>query len=144
MSVRHVHAKPDEYIAVHRDGSYSGGSRSSGDDSGIFGCLLMIAIGFVIYAVFVIVGAIVTFVMNYWHILLGGIVFALILWFWGKSIAKFLWNGVLRLVKSFTSRKTAGQQNSVRGSSPALQIENPQEPVYHPRGKIIQKRRNRI
>ena len=144
MSVRHVHAKPDEYIAVHRDGGYSGGRRSAGGESDLFGCLLMIAIGFVIYAVFVIVEAIVTFVMNYWYILLGGITFALILWFWGKSIAKFLWNGVLHLVKSFTSRKTAGQKSPLSSSSPVLQIENQEEPAFHPRGKIIQKRRNRI
>lgn len=48
MSVRHVHARPGEYIAVHRQhGSRGGGSGSGGGD----GCLTLLAIIFVIWIV---------------------------------------------------------------------------------------------
>ena len=134
MSVRHIHAKPDEYIAVHRDGGYTGGSRSSGDDSGFFGCLLMIAIGFVIYAVIVIVEAVVNFIANYWPVLLAGIALILFIVFCGPPICKFLWNKISR------KRQVSAPPTEVETVSPQIEIEE-DDPAYHPYGKIIQKRR---
>ena len=47
MSVRHVHAKRGEYIAVHRD--HDGGSSGGGDDCD--GCFVIITICFVIFLI---------------------------------------------------------------------------------------------
>ena len=48
MKVRHIHASPGEYIAVHRDGS--GGSGGSGGDfeEDMTGCLIVAIIGFAV------------------------------------------------------------------------------------------------
>lgn len=43
MSVRHIHASPGEYIAVHRNGRYHGGGSSDAS-----GCLVLL-IGFAVY-----------------------------------------------------------------------------------------------
>ena len=47
MSVRHVHAKPGEYIAVHRNHG-GGGGGTSGDG---MGCLTLVAVGFAIWLI---------------------------------------------------------------------------------------------
>ena len=74
--VRHVHAKKNEYIAVHRGGSGGGGSSSD------MGCLSVLAVIFGIYAVGYIL-------INFWHILLTIGAIALIIYF-RKPILSFL------------------------------------------------------
>ena len=87
MSVRHVHAKPGEYIAVHRNHG-GGGGGTSGDG---MGCLTLVAVGFAIWLI-----------VSLWEIILACLIIALAIWLiWlfraplGKAIgwsAKHLWS----------------------------------------------------
>ena len=45
MKLRHIHASPGEYIAVHRDGSGGSGGDFEGD---MTGCLIVAIIGFAV------------------------------------------------------------------------------------------------
>ena len=67
MSVRHIHAKPGEYIAVHRGhGGKSGGGSSGGGGEG---CLGLIAIIFLIW-----------FIASFWEILVALAILCAVIW----------------------------------------------------------------
>ena len=68
MSVRHVHARPGEYIAVHRKHGNGGGSHS-GNGGGDEGCLYIIAIIIVIWII-----------ASIWKILVALAIFCAVIW----------------------------------------------------------------
>ena len=93
MSVRHINAKPGEYIAVHRHhGSYyrSGGG-GGGTGGGGEGCLSILAVLFVIWII-----------ASFWEIILGLVILSVIIWviwwfrhpIWGgvRLISTKIWN----------------------------------------------------
>ena len=85
MSVRHVHAKPGEYIAVHRHR----GGRSSGVEG--IGCLAVIAFGFTVW-----------FIVSYWKIILTCVIASLALWLiW--EFRSPLWKAVCWISKQLWS-----------------------------------------
>ena len=43
--IRHIHARPSEWVKVHRDGRSSGGGGGGGDPAGFLGCLILLIIG---------------------------------------------------------------------------------------------------
>ncbi|MBQ9338660.1 MAG: hypothetical protein IJS14_15335 [Lentisphaeria bacterium] len=133
MSVRHIHAKPNEYIAVHRDG-FARPSRSSSGESDFFGCLFLLGIAYIFYIVAALVEAVVNFVASYWAVLLGGIALILFLVFCGPPVCKYLWNKITR------KRPTPETPAEVEAVPAQIEIEE-DDPACHPYGKIIQKRR---
>ena len=69
MSVRHIHARPGEYIAVHRGHGHGGRSgRGSSGGSGT-GCLYLLAIIFVIW-----------FIASFWEILVSLAILCAVIW----------------------------------------------------------------
>lgn len=70
MSVRHIHARSDEYIAVHRNHtSRRSSSSGGGGDGGIFFLfILWVTLG--LLALY-IVSQILLFILAYWYIFLG-------------------------------------------------------------------------
>ena len=87
MSVRHVHAKPGEYIAVHRNHG-GGGGGTSGDG---MGCVTLVAVGFAIWLI-----------VSLWKIILACLIVALalsLIWIFRTPLckaigwlAKLLWS----------------------------------------------------
>ena len=96
MSVRHIHAKPDEYIAVHRNhGNGSGGGRS-GNGGGDEGCLYIIAIIIVIWII-----------ANIWEILVALAVFCAAIWLiW--TFRRPIWRGLCWIFTKFINLICAG------------------------------------
>lgn len=96
MSVRHIHAKPDEYIAVHRNhGNGSGGGRS-GNGGGDEGCLYIIAIIIVIWII-----------ASIWEILVALAVFCAAIWLiW--TFRRPIWHGVCWIFSKFANLVQAG------------------------------------
>ena len=145
MSVRHVHAKPGEYIAVHRNHGGGGGGSSSSDGGG---CLAVIAVIFVVW-----------FIASFWQIIVACAVTAIILWMiWifrkplGKAIcwsAKKIWHLIAisstQISKGICScwLKFNNWRNQKRCQNPA--IPHSISPEYNNSsadyGKIIQNRR---
>ena len=80
MSVRHIHARPGEYIAVHRGHGGRSGGGSSGD--GGEGCLGLIAIIFVIWVI-----------ASYWEILVTLAILCAVIWLiW--TFHRPIWHGL--------------------------------------------------
>ena len=98
MSVRHVHARPGEYIAVHRNhrnGSRSGGGHS-GNGSGNGGCLWLLATVIVIWVI-----------ANFWEILVTLAILCAAIWLiW--TFRHPIWHGVCWISKEFTNLICAG------------------------------------
>ena len=135
--LRHVHAKKDEYVVVHRGCSGGGGSGGGGSSSG-FGCFSVLAIILGIYAVFYIL-------INFWHILLTIGAIALIIYFrkpiW--SFLKLIWEFCVKKHQQIkAAQQTAKPQRPVQGSttgpSSNTTIGNSQYINDHPYGKIVQ------
>ena len=110
MSVRHIHAKPGEYIAVHRGHGGGGGSSSGGGE----GCLGLLAIIFVIW-----------FIASFWKILVALAILCAVIWLiW--IFRRPIWQGLCwiftklanlvcagyRGLQSYWSRKKLSQQAS--------------------------------
>lgn len=84
MSVRHIHAKPGEYIAVHRHhgGYYRGGGGGGGTGGGGEGCLSILAVLFVIWII-----------ASFWEIILGLFILSVTIWvIW--CFRHPIWSGV--------------------------------------------------
>ena len=80
MSVRHVHARPGEYIAVHR--KHGNGSGHSGNGGGDEGCLYIIAIIIVIWII-----------ASFWKILVALAIFCAVIWLiW--TFRRPIWHGL--------------------------------------------------
>ena len=144
MSVRHVHAKHGEYIAVHRNHG-GGGGDTSGDG---MGCLTLVAVGFAIWLI-----------VSLWEIILACLIIALAIWLiWvfraplGKAIgwsAKHLWSFItwsmskigMTVSSAWMKFKNRKGQNNTQSSSeqhPFAQEYNSSTDNY---GKIIQNRK---
>lgn len=81
MSVRHIHARPGEYIAVHRGGTYSTSRSKTSGDGAVF------VIGFILLLVF-------------WKLILTAVVAGFVLYFAAKFIWLYrvqIWNGLRTL-----------------------------------------------
>lgn len=63
MSVRHVHTRPGEYIAVHR-GHGGGGGASGGGGEGCFGLLAIIFVIWLIASFWEIIVAVALMMMS--------------------------------------------------------------------------------
>ena len=94
MSVRHIHAKPREYIAVHRGhGGKSGGGSSGGGGEG---CLGLIAIIFVIW-----------FIASFWEILVALAILCTVIWLiW--IFRRPIWQGLCLVFTKLANLTCAG------------------------------------
>ncbi|HCG25274.1 MAG TPA: hypothetical protein DE060_18645 [Lentisphaeria bacterium] len=131
MKVRHIHASPEEYIAVHRDGS--GGSGGSGGDfeEDMTGCLIVAIIGFAVYLI-----------ITFWKFILCGILLIAagwLIWKFRGPIRRFLVASFLRIVSVILSlQQYFRQKRSLpqQGSRKTL----PKQTHDSDYGKIIQRR----
>lgn len=133
--VRHIHASSDEYIAVHRSHGRHYSSTSNGEDlEGCFGCIGYVCMG--IFAL-LIVGLIMSFIINFWHIILSIILIAVAVFLLIK-FRKQVWNGIKNIYtyirKYHNSKRILQTASSVNTKS---HVQN-HDPNY---GKIIQKRK---
>ena len=141
MSVRHIHAKPGEYIAVHRNGGYRS-SRGGGSADGI-GCLFLVAL---------------FLLLSYWKeiIIIAlslGIValFGWLVWTFRRQIGKGLyiggkatWHGI-RYIMSYIWKKSTMAYHAIKNrwtqrgktAQPIGSSSVSQRPAGY--GKIIQK-----
>lgn len=144
MSVRHVHAKPGEYIAVHRNHG-SGGGGTGGDG---MGCLTLVAVGFVIWLI-----------VSLWEIILACLIIAPVLWLiWifraplGKAIswsAKHLWSfitwGISKIGMTASSAWMKFKSRKEQDNTLSPSEQHPFAPEYNSStanyGKIIQNRK---
>ena len=149
MSVRHVHARPGEYIAVHRQhGGRVRGNGGGGTSRDNMGCLILVAVGVVIWLI-----------VSLWKIILACLIIALVLWLiWifqaplGKAIswsAKHLWNFIIwaisKIGMTVSSVWMRFKNQKVQKNSQTSSVQHPVTPEYNNStanyGKIIQKRK---
>ena len=92
MSVRHIYARPGEYIAVHR--RHGGGGGSGGGDGA--GCLGLLGIIFAIWLV-----------VTFWKIIVGAAMAGAAGWLiW--NFRRPIWNGVCRTAANLVCLIRAG------------------------------------
>ena len=132
MSVRHIHAKQGEYIAVHRkhgNGSSSGGRPRSGGDNG--GCLWLLATVIVIWVI-----------ANFWEILVTLAILCAAIWLiW--TFRHPIWRGVCWISKELITLTCTGFRGlqSYLSRKKLLQQAVPHSNMSGDYGKIRQYRR---
>ena len=92
MSVRHIHAKPGQYIAVHRGHGGGGGSSSGGGE----GCFGLLAIIFVIW-----------FIASFWEIIVAVAILCVVGWLiW--TFRRPIWYGLCWIFTKLINLTCAG------------------------------------
>ena len=121
MSVRHIHARQGEYIAVHRGHGHGGRSGGGSSGGGGEGCLYLLAIIFVIW-----------FIASFWEILVALAILCAVIWLiW--TFRRPIWQGLCWIftkltnllrkgyngLQSYWSRKELSQQAAPYSSKSA-------------------------
>lgn len=156
MSVRHIHARPGEYIAVHRNGGYrpykpSRGGGNGGSNSGE-GIVILFVVGIILFWFFadeiltLILILVLTALIIGILVLIGWLGWTYRKWLWQRlyNCCMAVWHGICYALAFVCGRRTAA--NSIPQTPCTKQAQRPQTiaSCQSPKrsadyGKIIQK-----